>query len=83
LSRSSFSKWVGSDFSTHAPFPKAIPKLLTDILTKDSVILDPFGGSLTSGIVAVENGLKAICIEKSAEYCALGLKIYGEEIIKS
>ena len=66
-----------------APFPKAIPKLLTDILTKDSLILDPFGGSLTSGIVAVENGLKAICIEKSAEYCALGLKIYGEEIIKS
>jgi DNA modification methylase len=66
-----------------APFPKAIPKLLIDTLLEDSVILDPFAGSLTSGIAAVENGHKAICIEKSMEYCKLGLRMYAQRSIKS
>jgi DNA modification methylase len=58
-----------------APFPNAIPELLISRLPKGSVVLDPFGGSLTTGRVAEKYGLKSVCIERSKEYCLLGLKM--------
>ncbi len=56
-----------------APFPDAIVKLAIDGLKPNSVILDPFAGSLTSGRVAIQLGHQAICVEQSLEYCQLGL----------
>lgn len=62
-----------------APFPDGIPELCVNIVPEGSVVLDPFAGSLTSGRIAVRLGRNAICIERSREYCELGLSLYSEE----
>jgi len=56
-----------------APFPEALPQLLIDHLPTGATVLDPFGGSLTTGRLAEERGLRSIMIERSREYCDLGL----------
>ncbi|MCG2578084.1 site-specific DNA-methyltransferase [Dechloromonas sp. XY25] len=61
-----------------APFPEEIPLLCMETTPKNGLILDPFGGSLTTGRVAVAYGRRAICIEQSQDYCDLGLKLYHE-----
>lgn len=55
-----------------ATFPSAIPRkaILAGSKPGDT-ILDPFGGSGTSGMVALELGRKAILIELNPEYCKL------------
>ncbi|WP_197419389.1 MULTISPECIES: DNA-methyltransferase [Burkholderia] len=65
-----------------APFPDEIPQLCIDLLPEDSVVLDPFAGSLTTGRTAVRHGRRAICIEQSHDYCELGLAIYQEEQVQ-
>jgi len=58
-----------------APFPDLVPEMLVKCLPPDATVLDPFGGSLTTGRVADALGRKSVCIEQSAEYCALGLRL--------
>lgn len=58
-----------------APFPDAVPELLISRLERGAIILDPFGGSLTTGRVAERFGLRSVCIERSEEYCRLGLRL--------
>lgn len=58
------------------PHPAMMPKwLVHDLVLSWSnvgdVVLDPFAGSGTTGMVALELGRKAILIELSAEYCKL------------
>lgn len=60
-----------------APYPEEIPQLCVDLLPPGAKILDPFGGSLTTGRVAAAAGRRAICIEQSREYCDLGLSLYA------
>lgn len=62
-----------------APYPDEIPELLVTRLKPDAVILDPFGGSLTSGRAAERHGLRSVCIERSAEYCQLGLQLRSRQ----
>ena len=61
-----------------APYPEDIPRLCVDLLPPGAVVLDPFGGSLTTGRVAASAGRRAICIEQSREYCELGISLYSE-----
>lgn len=62
-----------------APFPDAIPELLISQLPSDSVVLDPFAGSLTTGRVAERYGCIGLSVEKSPEYCQLGIALRVEE----
>lgn len=56
-----------------APFPEElIDKILTSISGK--IILDPFGGSGTTGVCAQKNGKDFILIEKSNRYCEMAVK---------
>ncbi|MCA9680362.1 MAG: site-specific DNA-methyltransferase [Myxococcales bacterium] len=64
-----------------APFPDRIPELLAALVPSGSVVLDPFAGSLTTGRVALRRGLRAICIERSREYCELGLRMLQDEAV--
>ncbi|AEG31621.1 DNA-methyltransferase [Thiomicrospira cyclica] len=57
-----------------APFPPEIPQLLIDTLPKGAVIVDPYGGSMTTACVAVQNGMAAIMFELDKNYFELGLK---------
>jgi DNA modification methylase len=61
-----------------APFPDAIAELLVSQLPDGAVVLDPFGGSLTTGRVAERYGLRSVCIERSEKYCRLGLRMRTE-----
>ncbi len=60
-----------------APFPEDIPLLCIKAIPLNAIILDPFGGSLTTGRAAVAEGRRAICIEQNPEYCELGLSLYN------
>lgn len=61
-----------------APYPRAIPELLIKKLKKGT-ILDPFSGSMTSGRVAYEQGIKSINIELDKNYCELGISLWKSE----
>ena len=52
-----------------APFPK---KLVDNILQScvGNLVLDPFAGSGTVAISAIDNGWNYICIDNSQEYCS-------------
>jgi DNA modification methylase len=62
-----------------APFPDAIPELLTSLLPKDACVIDPFAGSMTTGRVAERRGLRSISIERDADFVELGLRMRREE----
>lgn len=62
-----------------APFPDKIPGLIIDRLSLGDVVLDPFGGSLTTGRVAHRHGRKAINIERDQSYCQLGIEMLQAE----
>lgn len=46
----------------------------------DAVILDPFFGSGTTGLVAVQNGRRYIGIDLNPEYCAIAAKRIDREL---
>lgn len=52
---------------------------LLDHPTQPSVIVDPFSGSGTTGIVALENGRSYIGIELNEEYAELSLRRFKQE----
>jgi DNA modification methylase len=56
-----------------APFPDALPAMLVGLLAKGQVVLDPYGGSLTTGRVAEQHGVRSVCVERDRGYCKLGL----------
>jgi DNA modification methylase len=59
-----------------APFPEAIPELLIRTLRPDAVVLDPFGGSMTTARVAKRFGVHAVSMDLHREYCELGIRLY-------
>ncbi len=68
---------------THGKHPTQKPKeLLKRIILastkKGDLILDPFTGSSTTGIVAVEYGRKFVGIDKEEEYLELSVKRYRD-----
>ena len=70
----------GSNVHGHsAPFPDALPELLISRMRPNSVVLDPFAGSLTTGRVAQRFGVRSVCIDTSAEYCRLGIELWRQE----
>lgn len=62
-----------------APYPDAIPELLLDLMPRRGTVLDPFAGSLTTGRAALRRGFEALCIERSAEYVDLGLRMLRQD----
>jgi DNA modification methylase len=73
------------------PFPEAHFATFPEELIKPCIlagcpaggtVLDPFGGSGTTGLVARANGCKAILIELSAEYVKIAEKRLRQEVIE-
>ena len=65
-----------TDHPTQKP-EKLIAKLILASSASDGVILDPFGGSGTTGVVAQKLGRRFCLIEKDLEYCCWALKRLG------
>lgn len=59
----------GAHFATY-PAALITPCILAGTKTGD-VVLDPFGGSGTTGMVAYENGRSAVLIELNQDYAKL------------
>ncbi|MBF0241839.1 MAG: site-specific DNA-methyltransferase [Desulfamplus sp.] len=64
-----------------APFPEELPYRLIQLYTfKDDIILDPFMGSGTTGLVAVKNERKFVGYEVNEEYVELSNKRIKAEL---
>ncbi|MBB4347008.1 DNA-methyltransferase [Aliirhizobium cellulosilyticum] len=66
-----------------APFPEAIPDILISNIPKGGVVLDPYAGSLTTGRAAEAAGRIGVSIERSYEYCKLGIAMRSGIIVPS
>jgi len=70
--------FIGLEHSTekhYAQFPTEIPRRIIKVSTPQqeaSTVLDPFGGSCTTGVVAAELGRNAIMIDIKEEYLQMG-----------
>lgn len=66
-----------------APYPIELPKRLITLLTgKNNIVLDPFMGSGTSGVAAVNLGRRFIGIEISEQYYAIAEKRIREAMLQ-
>jgi len=55
-----------------AQFPLELPrKIIQAFCPKDGIVLDPFGGSGTTGIAAQQLHRKSIMVELNPEFCSL------------
>lgn len=64
-----------------APFTKALPKMLMDAIGAEPgmTVLDPFAGSCTTLIAALDMGCNAIGVDISADYLKTAAKLNGWE----
>jgi len=62
-----------------APFPVELPRRCMEMYTfAGDIVLDPFGGSGTTGIAAKQNGRRYLLFDISEEYCELAEKRISE-----
>ncbi len=65
-----------------APFPIELPKRCIKLFSfVDDVVLDPFLGSGTTAIAALQNNRRAIGIEVDEKYCQLAVERLRREIL--
>lgn len=63
-----------------APFPKELPyRLIRFYSFPNQIVLDMFGGSGTTGLVAKQLGRNFILIDNSEEYCNMAVKRIKDE----
>jgi site-specific DNA-methyltransferase (adenine-specific) len=61
---------VGSNKKHPAVFPLALPSFFIKLLSrKDSLIIDPFSGSGTTGVAALPLGRHVLLIDNNPAYC--------------
>lgn len=69
---------LSTDTTNHihpATFPKGLPKRFIDLMTEGGdTVLDPFSGSGTTGVAAVEGGRAFVGIEVCPEYAELSIE---------
>lgn len=75
-----FKMFRGENVLGHtAPFPEAVPALLLDRMYQGETVLDPFSGSMTTGLAAHKRGVRSVSIDRLREYCDLGLRLLDQE----
>jgi|GEM_PF-1453470 len=58
-----------------APFPIGLPEAMLRGLPTGSAVLDPFGGSGTTARAALNLGLRAVLVERDADYVELSRRL--------
>jgi DNA modification methylase len=61
-----------------APFPIGLPEALLDGTPDDTVVLDPFAGSGTTGRAALNAGVRTVLVERDPEYANLARRLLQE-----
>ncbi len=71
---------VGRNKNHPAVFPVDLPLFFIKLLTPENgLVVDPFGGSGTSGIAALSVGRDCVLIDNNKQYCQEALKRLREE----
>lgn len=66
---------VGKNKGHPAVFPVALPRFFINLLSpEDGLVIDPFGGSGSTGIAAMETGRRSILIDNNPDYCHEAVK---------
>ena len=72
---------IGREFQHPAVFPEGLPAFFIRLFTKtekdgfsNDLVIDPFGGSGTTGIAALNLHRNSILIDNNKEYCELAYK---------
>ncbi len=81
---------VGKDYGHPAVFPLGLPSFFIRLLTKkDGLVIDPFGGSGTTGVASINLHRNSILIDNDKKYCEVAYEriikeasINGNEVIK-
>lgn len=61
---------VGKNYGHPAVFPIGLPSFFIKLLSpRNGLIIDPFGGSGTTGIAALQLGRNSLLIDSNKEYC--------------
>ena len=83
LEHSSHRRALGIDDVEHtAPFPPALVKeLLLPVVREGDTVLDPFSGSGTTGVVAMEMGAEYVGFEISDAFIRLTEKRFADTVI--
>jgi DNA modification methylase len=61
-----------------APFPIGLPEALLNGMPNDTIVLDPFAGSGTTGRAALNAGARAVLVERDPEYADLARRLLQE-----
>ncbi len=71
---------VGKNKGHPAVFPLELPLFFIKLLSRPgSLIIDPFGGSGTTGIAALQTNRNALLIDNSAAYCTVAIERVAKE----
>jgi len=74
---------VGFNRGHPAVFPVGLPEFFIKLMTpKDGLILDPFGGSGTTAIAALNLGRSCIIIDNNLEYCEIAASLIAKDVKK-
>jgi len=72
---------VGHNKGHPAVYPVDLPLFFIKLLSREgSLIIDPFGGSGTTGVAALSLGRRCILIDTNQEYCDVARKRISEEV---
>ncbi|MBE0640267.1 MAG: site-specific DNA-methyltransferase [Bacteroidales bacterium] len=72
---------VGKNKGHPAVFPVELPAFFIKLLSRENhLIIDPFGGSGSTGIAALANNRNCLLIDNNADYCKLAEKRVQSEI---
>jgi DNA modification methylase len=58
-----------------APFPKSIPKLVVSRMKEGEIVVDPYAGSFTTCLTAIDFDKNSIGIELNSDYSNLGVQL--------
>lgn len=71
---------VGKNFNHPAVYPVGLPAFFMRLFTDtDDLVIDPFGGSGTTGIAAINLHRNSILIDSNKEYCKVAYKRIKQE----
>lgn len=72
---------VGKNKNHPAVFPVELPLFFIKLLSpQGGLVVDPFGGSGTTGIAALTTGRKSIMIDNNARYCQAAIQRLQDEV---
>jgi DNA modification methylase len=71
---------VGKNQGHPAVFPVDLPLFFIKLLCPaDGLVIDPFGGSGSTGLAALSSGRRCVLIDNNAEYCQQAIRRLREE----